>query len=245
MREWPSSVLFEEASGDPGDKGGTGDKDPKETKIKVGSREYDNKSLEAATTLYDALQDESTGREIIETLARRAGLLDKKEVKEDKPKDKVESRSAKKLREKFGKDYEKFADTLGPALDELLEERLEELRGGMEAEGSQAKWESSVDKFINKYQVTPELEEAMQELIEESPPNTRGARFNADRYLTRIYKNACEQLEVEPIEVPVKSSSRSKDEGFPDIKEIPAPKGMTLDDAVELAMKGIRVRRRS
>ena len=223
--------------------------EPKSTKIKVGSKEYESKDLESATTLYEALQDETTGREIIETLARRAGLL--KEDLKPKPGEsgkKAESRIGKALKAKLGKDYEKFSDTVGPALDDIIQEMITEATGSLRGETTQDKWETSVDSFIKGHETTKEIENTMMELIQEAPPNFGRKGFDAEKYLARIYKNACEELGEEPKTKEAKGKrtrGRQADieDEFPDVIERDAPKNATVDDAINAAMKGIRFKR--
>lgn len=259
---WPKNVLFEEAGDGAGSGSGSGADDkpvaPKSGKLKLDdNEEYDVKDLKSAISLYKALQDESTGREIIQTLAQRAGLLDKSGEVKKKPgeSDKAaESRVAAALKKKLGKEYSQFADSVGPAFDEILDEMLAEKLGADKGERAQEKWEAAVDKFNSEYETTSEIEEAMKELIEEAPPNFSRKGFDPARYLARMYKAACEDLDEQP---KIKTNRRGKGEtargrnsgaaesdGAPDIVIRDAPKGVTLEDAVEAAMKGIRFKRK-
>lgn len=219
--------------------GDGGDDKSKSNKIKVGDTEYDPKDLESATSLYKALQDPETGMEIIKTLAKRAGLLDKEgdiKVKPGETQKEAESRAAKFLRKRLGKDYDKFSDSIGPALDELIQEALEERFGEAEANNTKNSWDKEVDKFNDNYTLTPEIEETMQELMQDSPPNFKAPKFNAQRYLGRMYRAAVEELGIEN---PTKPKRTTK-EDVPDFVVRERPKNASLDDAIEAAMRGIR-----
>jgi hypothetical protein len=244
---WPRmSTLWAPEEGAPSGSGDEKKNEPKNTKLKIGSKEYEPKSAEAAMSLYEALQDEDTGKEIIETLARRAGLLDKKDLepKKDETKKEAESRVAKALKKKLGKDYEKFSDAVGPAFDEILEEILNERFMERDSNNQTKSWSDNVDTFISNHEFTPEIETAMKEYIDDSPPNVGRKGFDAQRYLNRVYKAACEELEVEPKEKGSKKKRGDSTEDLPDFVIRDAPKNATLDDAVEAAIKGIRFKKR-
>lgn len=239
-----------EGDGGGGNKGGDPPADDK------GTPPAKDKDTDAALALYRALQDENTGPEIIETLARRAGLLDENKNKggnkdnepDDKPKKSI---SAAKLRAKLGKDYEKFADLVGPAFDEIIEERLADLRKEYSTASATDKWSAQVDKFTENHELTPEIEDQMKELMADAPPNVNGKNFDAQKYLTRMYKLALDELEIEAPEPKAKKTSKHKPgkddliDDLNDVKEIDAPKNATIDDAVNAALKGIRFKRRT
>lgn len=234
---------------------GVGSGDTKEepvvsNKIKIGTKEYDPDHASSALSLYEALQDPETGREIIETLAKRAGILDKTgdiKVKPGETKGEAESRAAKFLKKRLGADYTKFSDSIGPALDDLIAEVLDERFGAAEAATTKTNWDKAVDAFNDDYVLTEEIETTMKELMEDSPPNFNRKGFKADRYLGRIYKSACEELGVEAKtnRPAARSRSRSNDDELPDFVVRDAPKNVSIDDAVEAAMKGIKFNRRA
>lgn len=244
---WPKMILMEAASDDGAPAGGDdkGDKAPKSTKLKVGDREYEPADVESAVSLFNALRDPETGMEIVETMARKAGLLDKKgEVNKDLSDKKKESLSKKVLQKALGKDYEQFADKVGPAFDEIIESYLDQKFGDMESTNSKSSWESHVDKFQETHTLTKEIEDTMRELMADSPPATKRDGFNAQKYLTRMYNMAISELDIEPPKSKGKGSSKqSKSEDGDDLPEIvfrDRPKNATIQDAVEAAMKGIR-----
>lgn len=252
MKFWLKDPLRDKAvegndgGGGGGDKSGDVNQPPVDDKNKGGDHKA-AKETEAALALYRALQDPDISGDVIENLARRAGLLDRdknrrsKDSDDDRP---GESRAAKKLREKLGKDYEKFADTVGPAFDELIAEAVNELRSHSTAERETDRWASQVDKFMESHELTEEIEDKMKELMEDSPPNTGRRGFDSQKYLTRMYKNACEELDIE-VPKPKGKSRRedSDDNDTPRFVLRDRPKGATLDDAVEAAMRGIKFKR--
>lgn len=250
---WPNLSTLRGPAGEDGAEGGGGDEKKVSTKTKIGDNEYENKDLESSISLYKALQDPETGKEIIETLARKAGLLDKEgdvKVKPNETQKQAESRVAKALKAKLGKDYEKFADSVGPAFDEIIEDMLNERLGARDQQNTAKTWSDAVDKFNDSYELTPDIEEAMQEIMAEAPPNFKSDKFNPQRYLTRIYKNAVEELgaAIKPkkgTSRSTRSSTRGNDDELPEIIVRDAPKNVSIDDAVEAAMKGIRFRRKS
>jgi hypothetical protein len=235
-------VNVDDPKGDPkGDKGDKG----KASKIKIGDDEVDLSEVTSAVSLYKALQDPETGSEIIETLARRAGLLDRKgdlKSSDAAAEKKIDSISKKFLKEALGKDYDTFSDKVGPVFDKIIQHFMAEHSGKASQETAQSAWEKSVDDFIGEYHVTPKIERVMQELIADAPPNIGRKGFNHSRYLTRIYKAAVEELGETPTPPRSKQNSR-KDDSIADFVVRDAPKELTLDDAIEAAMKGIRFRR--
>ena len=81
----------------------------------------------------------------------------------------------------------------------------------------------------------------MKELIDEDPPSIGAKNFNAQRYLNRMFKDACEELGVEPESS--KKESKKKEESTPDFVEKVMKGKVTLDDAIDLAMKGILIKK--
>ena len=203
---------------------------------------WDAEELASAKSLFKALKDPDTSREIIETLAKRIGLLDKdEENKESKKETKktLEGRVTKIFKSKLGKDYEKFSDTIGPLLDDAIREYLDEHFEKTSSASRANSWEEAVDKFTENHEMNKKIENKMTELMEEAPPNTGKKGFNAQKYLERMWKNALEELDME---VPQKSKRRGgdDDEIIREFTVRPAPTNRTVDDAIDAAMKGIR-----
>lgn len=213
---------------------------PVEDKIKppVNPDGLDDNDRASAVSLYKALRDPDTANELIENLARRAGLLDKKgDLKDDKPVTKTElGRITKKLKAALGKDYDTFSDKVGPLLDDAITEYLEEHGGKVESRRSGDKWENEVEKFTETHELTTKIEDAMKDIMKHSPPNFKSEGFSAQKYLSRMYKLALEELGEKP---PKDKKSESRND-FPDFEVRNAPKVITLDDAIDAAMKGIR-----
>lgn len=216
-------------------------KEPKD--IKNNESDLDENELKSATSLYKALKDPDTANEIIESLARRAGLLDRKGdlVNEDGKnkkdiKEKAQDKIHKALRTKLGKDYEKFSDTIGPILDEAIQDYLKEHITKVDSKTNESKWSDAVDTFMEGREIPKKVENKMQELMEEAPPNFSGKTFNAKRYLERMYKNALEDLDME-------APDKNKEEEIKlpgNFRVVKRPEKVSTDDAIEAAMKGIR-----
>lgn len=197
--------------------------------------------IKSSRSLYKALKDPETANELIENLARRAGLLDKKGKNTEDKKETVKElgRITRKLKASLGKEFEGFSDKVGPVFDEAMQEYMEEHFGKTEAKFTETKWEGEVDKFRDSHELTRKIENKMKELMDEAPPNFKSGSFDAQKYLNRIYKNA---LEDSGEEAPKKSSKRSKDNENDNngIVERQRPKTVSVDDAIDAAMKGIR-----
>lgn len=224
---------------------GTGTEPVKAT-ITIGGKEFTPAQAESAISLYNSLSDPDTGREIVETLAKRLGLIKDGHITEPegKVKGKLEGKITKQLKQKLGKDYEKFSELVGPALDEAIGDLIAEHRGSVTEELSQQQWSAGVDRFLESHDFPEGVEGKMKELIDEAPPNTKSKSFDQQKYLSRMYKNACEELEIS---VPRAKSKRSNDdegeEGMPPkvrVIERPSPKSGSdrLDQIVEDAMNG-------
>lgn len=222
-------------------------KDPK-TEDSKGKKSTEDESgldegeLKSAASLYKALKDPDTAQELIESLARRAGLLDKKDNNkaDKKVTEKELGRLTKKLKASLGKDYDTFSDKVGPVFDEAIEEYMQEHFGKTEAKFTESKWETEVEKFTDSHELTRKIENKMKDLMDEAPPNFKSGNFNAQKYLARTYKNALEDL-GEDAPTSSKKVKKSKDEDSTDgITERPRPKSVSLDDAIDAAMKGIR-----
>lgn len=201
----------------------------------------DESDIKSARSLYKALKDPETSSEVIETLARRAGLLDKKggntETKKE-VKDEL-GRITKKFKSGLGKDFEGFSDKVGPLLDEAIKEYMEEHFGKASAKSSEAKWEGEIEKFQESHELTRKVEKKMQELMEDAPPNIKKDGFKAQTYLNRMYKSALEEL-GEEAPAPKKKSKDNDDDNESGIIERKRPAGLTTEQAVEAAMRGIR-----
>lgn len=199
---------------------------------------------EAALSLYRALKDPDTANEIVETLANKVGLRDKwaKDLTPKQVEKKLESLSAKFLREALGDKYTEFADKTGPAFDRAIEAMLNQRFGEQEAQTGLEKWEGAVDKFMSTATLTKEIEATMNELMADSPPNTNRKGFNAQKYLMRQYNNAVAELGIEAPKAPNSRASKGDDDGIPEFVIRDAPKNASIDDAIDAALKGIRFR---
>lgn len=241
-------ILREEADDAIGEGKGGGGNDKTPTKVTINGKEIDIDRAASALSLYNALEDPDTAGEIVETLARRAGLLNKEgdtELTEKQTKKAMEGLLTKTLKNKLGKDYDKFSDIMGPALEEALETMLAEKFGEQEQRSSVTSWEGGVNKFMESHTLTAEIETKMQELMEEAPPNPKSKTFNQQRYLSRMYEAAINDLDIEA-PAPVRSArnnGRNDRDDAPEFVVRPSPKNVDLDAAVEAATKNIRFRR--
>lgn len=246
--KWPRifEIMREEVGGDDGEgKGGGGSAD--KSKVTINGEEIDISRAASALSLYKALEDPDTASEIVETLARRAGLLDKSgepELTEKQTKKAMEGLLTKTLKNKLGKDYDKFSDIMGPALEEALETMLTERFSEQESRSNTSSWENGVNKFMETHTLTSEIEDKMKELMEEAPPNPKSKTFNQQRYLARMYNSAVEDLDIEAPPVRQSRDRKGSDrDDIPDYVVRPAPKNLDLDSAIEAATKGIRFKR--
>lgn len=224
-----------------------GEQESGKGKLKIGNFEIDAKSAESAIQLYRALQDPETGAEIVESLARRAGLLDKKGNLEDTSQSdkKIEGKIKKALKAKLGKDYEQFSELVGDVLDEAVKEYVDEIKESGSRESRANSWNSQVEKFLEDHVLTEDIEDKMKELMDEAPPNTKSSNFDPQRYLRRMYKNALEDLEIEEPEPPKKKSGtsrKSRNDDAPDFVERKVNRPPTVDEAIDAALKGIRLK---
>lgn len=235
------------ASADGSGAGGSGSEDSAASTLKLDGKEVSMDKLRSALSLHDALSDETTGKEIIGTLAERMGLLRKDgELKDPKTAEaKLEGRVQRMLKTKFGKDYEKFADTLGPVMDEAIQEYLQEAIGNATANGEAVGWEGEVEKFTESHTLNAQIEQKMEQLITRNGGVPKGLRGKAaQEYLTDMYELAAHRLGVSPPEAERSSRRRSRSEDeIPEFREVARPKGpLSIDDIVEAASKGIRFR---
>jgi hypothetical protein len=141
----------------------------------------------------------------------------------------------------LGSEFEGFADKVGPAFDKIIQTYLDQKFGETRAASSQEAWTANVDKFMEEYVLTPDIETVMSEMMADSPPNVQRPGFNAQRYLTRIYNNATEELGLQPRRKTSKKSE-SRDE-VPDFRVEIAPKTISVEAAVDAALKGIRFKK--
>lgn len=238
MIEGPRAILSEEAASGEGE--GSRPAGSPVPKLQINGKEVDPETASSALSLYNALRDPDTSTELVENLARRMGLLDKKgELKPEVTEQKLQGRIHKAFRSKLGADYEKFADIVGPLLDSTIEEMFAEKLGEVENKGRSTSWASSVDNFADSHELTPDIERKMRELMEDAPPNIRGATFKADKYLSRMYNSAVDELGIEKPRT--KSRRRNEDEDdAPEFVVREKPKNIGISDAVEAALKGIR-----
>lgn len=234
-------------AGDKNDKG-TGDAEDQEETIKIDGKDVDIKIAKSALSLHKALADPETAEELVKYLAQKAGLLDKKDdIKPGTDKAVAEGRIHKALKTKLGKDYEKFSDLVGPALDEAIQDYLKEEIGKASRSSAEDRWSNTIDKFTETHEMTEDIEDKMKELMEEAPPNVGRKGFDGAKYLERMWKSALDELGIEAPK-PKKSgklrssSAEEDDDSLPGVVVRKAPKGLTLDDAIEAAMKGIRLK---
>jgi hypothetical protein len=218
------------------------------TKVKIGSKEYEISDIEQSLNLSKALSDPDTGREIIEQLARRTGLIkDSGEVVKKKGESEAaaERRVQKTLKAKLGKDFEIFADKFGPVMDDILEEMFEEHKTSFETAAGTTGWEGEVERFTEDVELTEEIETEMQRLIKRNGGAPKGLKGKAaQEYLKDMFDLASHKLGVETPEP--KERGRRPRRGIdeiPEFREEKRPKGvMTTEQAVDAAMRGIRFR---
>lgn len=244
--------IYEEAAGGEADKGGgSGGETPKT--VNINGKDVDIATLSSAMNLHNALADPEVGKEIIEQLARRTGLLDKNDdVKPNVTEKQLEGKVQKLLKQKFGKDYEKFADTLGPALDEAIQSYLEEHAAKVSGASAADSWSGAVEAFTENHQLTPEVEREMEKIITRNGgrPNLKGKE--ALEYLSDMYELAVKKTGGRVINDDDDTDSDDKDDKDnaprrrtrkserPDFREVARPKNPSIDDIVDAAMRGQR-----
>lgn len=220
-------------------------------KVKLGTKEYNINEAESAMNLYNSLKDENTGKEIIEQLARKIGLLDKKDEPIKKPGETdaaAERRFQKTLKAKLGPDFAKFADMVGPVLDDVIEEMFEEHRTSLEGTSDASTWEDETDRFIEGHEINDDIQNKMMEIIKRDggvPKGLKGKK--AQEYLDDKYVLAIHRLGLElkddgegPKAHVGRRSRRALDE-IPEFREEKRPKGpLTIDQIVDAASRGIR-----
>lgn len=243
---WPRAVLrFPETEGG----GGGGDKTPESEvpkTFKIGNKEIAISELESAHSLYSALQDKDTATEIIGTLARRAGLI--KDIKEaDTPKEKkiIEGKITKLIKSKLGKDGTQFADTIGSLLDEAVQEYLEEHSTKIGEASHATGWEGEIETFVETHELTDEIDTEMRRLITRNGGVPRGLKGKAaQEFLDDMFELAVHKLgdgEEKPRKgVQSTRNRRSEVDDLPEFREVARPKTVSVDDAVEAAMRGIK-----
>lgn len=251
--------VYEEAAGDEGKSGngggsekGGGESAPKT--FNVNGKDVPIETLSQALNLHNALADPDTGKEIIEQLARRTGLLDKNDDLKGSPEKAgrvLEGRVQKMLKSKFGKEYEKFADTLGPVLDEAIQEYLEEHKTTIETKSTEGGWADAVDKFTESHRISDEVGKEMERLIKRNGgrPNIKGKE--ATEYLSDMYQLAVNKLggKIEEVDDEdderdnrPRTTRRNRGPERPEFREVARPKNPSLDEIVDAAMRGQRFR---
>lgn len=258
MKRWPFGIFRlpegGEGGGGTGTGTGTGTGEAPKT-FNVNGKDIPIETVASAVQLHQALSDPEVGKEIIEQLARKTGLL-KGDTLVESPKEtekKLEGKVTKMLKAKFGKDYEKFADTLGPVLDEAIQEMLEEYKTSTSGEVAQNSWESAVEKFSESHVITDDISKEMTRLINRNGgrPNLKGK--DAVEWLTDMYELAAHKLGVDidgleveeedrnPRQIPANRGKRRGRNEVPEFREVERPKGsLSIDQIVDAAMKGQR-----
>lgn len=252
MKRWPfgiTELLREEApDGEAGGGGAAGGEVEIPKSFRVAGKNVDAATVEAALNLHNALADESIGPTIIEELARRSGILDKKgdlKISETAAANKLEGRMHKLLKGKLGKDYEKFADIMGPIMDEGIQEYLEEHRGSVETSRGESAWQSEVERFTDTHTITDDIGAKMQQLIERNGgvPALKGSKASQE-YLDDMYEMAVKKLGIQIPDNPRERGRNRRDQDdAPEFREVARPKGVvSIDDIVDAAMRGQRFR---
>lgn len=246
--------------GDEGDKGNKGGNEKKT--FNINGKNVDPETAAAALNLYNSLADPEVGKEIIEQLARRTGLLKDNHVPDKKEQKQLEGKFTKMMKTKLGKDYDKFSDTLGPVFDEAMSELINELKEEIGGKTEASSWEGVVENFFEDNRTTPELEREMERIIKRNGGRPAGLKGKAAKeYLQDMYELAAHKLnlnlktlkkisvesdetdDTDEDDEPVmrRSNRRSRRNDIPDFREVARPKGtLTVDEIVDAAMKGIR-----
>jgi uncharacterized protein YjgD (DUF1641 family) len=215
--------------------------DKSKPKINEVEDDLSPEEVTSARSLFKALKDPDTAQEIIETLAKRSGILDKKGEPKgtEKQTEKALGKITKALQSKLGKDFDKFSGTVGPALDEAIEELLEEKFGRSEDNTVSEKWSESVDSFMETHQFTSKkVQTKMEQLVDRNPPNVKSKGFKAKEYLEDMWELAHARLNIE-----LPTTEKEKEKPLLDnTVERERPAKVSLSDAIDFAMKGIRLK---
>lgn len=195
---WMLRDILREEAGNEGQGGGQGEGDKAPKTFNINGKEVDPATAAAALNLYNSLADPETGREIIEQLARRTGILGEDgkapTVKEQKV---LEGKFTKMMKTKLGKDYDKFSDALGPVFDEAMESMVADLKADLTGTSEASTWETVVDDFFESTRTTPELEAEMQRLIKRNGGRPAGLKGKAAKeYLQDFYELAAHKLDI-------------------------------------------------
>ncbi len=255
---------MEKAASGEGEGGGGGEGEGEGGKaapktVNINGKDVPIETLSSAMGLYTALADENTGKEIIEQLARRTGLLKEDDTKiTPKIEKALEGKFTKLMKQKLGKDYDKFSDMLGPLFDEHIDALREEIKSEVSGKAESGDWEAISEAFIEDNKFTPELEKEMTRLINRNGGRPAGLKGKAAReYLKDMYDLAAHKLGLtdddlenddEPDEREARRgvrgrtrNRRSLRDEIPDFREEPRPKGpLSIDQIVDAAMRGVR-----
>lgn len=251
MRRWLSGIgpFREEAVDGEPKSGAGGGEEP--TTFKINGKDIPIETLSAALNLHSAMGNPEIATEIVGTLARNLGLLDKAgDVKDPKEaQTKLEGRVTKLLKSKLGKDYEKFSDAIGPVMDEAIQEYLNEHAASVESTSGEATWSGEVEHFTDTHTLTTEVETKMEEIIKRNGGIPKGLKGKAaQEYLSDMYELAVKKLggivqetDNDDEERPLRTRRGRRER--PEFREVERPKGvLSLDQIVDAAMRGQRFR---
>ncbi len=155
-----------------------------EAEINQETPEEDGETV-AAQQLYRALKDPDHAVEIIELLAKKAGLITTREEKKE-----AKNLIHEALVEGLGEDYKWLADKLNPAINKILtaqQKQLEEKFDAQEARERQKESNDAVEKITGKFEDFKDHSKRIYQLMEEVVPS---GKLSQEQYLTKLYKLA-------------------------------------------------------
>lgn len=146
-----------------------------------------------AIALFKMLKDPESSAQVIEVLAKKAGL--KLSSEGDKKDDKKTVKKAKDiLLAKLGDKYEFLSDAMGSALDEYMEQIREELKGevtSLKTDNQQTAVDRVLDKIAGETKgASRKFESKMAQLAREFTP---AAGVSTEKYVRNLYAMAISQ----------------------------------------------------
>jgi len=198
-----------------------------------------------AIDLYAALQDPKLGTTIVRQLAEQFGVLETKKEKE-----KAEESILDILKTGLGDEYGFLADKLAPAIEKALDVKVRGVESKIQ-DTERSLLEKEIDTVMNKiYTENKEakgLENRVIELMDEILPSPR---ISTERYIRNLYSIASGEIAdktatTKAAEKITKNAndaaSRLASSGADESRLSSGPSSPTLDEAIKMAMKQLKL----
>lgn len=223
----------------------------KEESAKAADDELSDEELAHAKNLFLLLKNPASSKQVVEILAKQAGLVGDETKQEQKE---VAKTLTDLLKEELGEEYAFMADKLAPAIEKAVkvkvDEHTKEIRERFEADSTakvEAEVNTGLENLAKDHDDAEDFYEDIYKLMDTHPPD---AKATAREYFEDLYWIAKGRKSSESVKAKIQdkvaknradASSRLASGGKgTTVKGETMPSKMSLDESIRAAMESIK-----